>query len=257
MNKDRRANLFTQVERVTEIPMLVLAFVFLAAILLPEIMHLSEAAQRMLEGVVWLIWAVFAVELGIKSYLAPDRRHYLVSHWPDVLTVALPFLRPLRLLRLFAVVSRTWTQTRTVLRQRTFSLVGLASLITVVFSATFVHVTERKTDGPIQTWGDALWWATTTITTVGYGDMYPTTAMGRGIAVFLMLTGITLFGLVTARIAAFFVEEDAQTDKERQLDEILERLKRIEQNITQQQGSDRQPHPEVSGQEQAEKGLPL
>jgi voltage-gated potassium channel len=253
MDRDRRTTLFARVEQVTEIPMLVLAFVFLIIVLLPEIMPLSLRVENMLEGMLWLIWGVFAVELGIKTYLAPDRRRYLVAHWPDVLTVALPFLRPLRLLRIFVVVARAWKQTRSVLRQRTLSLVGLTSLITIILSATFVYAVERRTDGPIQTYVDALWWAVTTITTVGYGDMYPTTNVGRGVAVFLMLTGIALFGLLTASIAAFFVEEDAQASKGDRFDEILERLNQLERTVARQRRLQKRPRPKMPKRVRARK----
>jgi len=235
MDRNRRAILFARVERVTEAPMLLLAFVFLIIVLLPEVADLPDRVQNGLEGLIWMIWGLFTVELVIKTYLAPNRRQYLVTHWPDVLTVAFPFLRPLRLLRLFIVMARAWKQTRHVLRQQTLSLIGLTSIITTVLAATLVYAVERRADGPIQTFVDSLWWAVTTITTVGYGDMYPVTPFGRGVAVFLMLTGITLFGLLTASIAAFFVEEDTQVSQERSFEEILERLDRIERCFLHQQ----------------------
>ena len=68
--------------------MLVLAGVFLVALALPELVDLSEDVLTAIEGVVWLIWGVFAFELLAKTYLAPDRRRYLMTHWPDVVVVA-------------------------------------------------------------------------------------------------------------------------------------------------------------------------
>ncbi len=227
MKKERRAGLFARVERITEPVMLVLAFIFLIVVLLPEVVPLASHTIGLLESMLWLIWGIFAAELAIKTYLAPDRRRYLISHWVDVVTVALPFLRPLRLLRLFVVVVRTWTHMRRILRRQTLSLVGITSLITIVLSATLVYAVERRGNGPIQNFPDALWWAVTTITTVGYGDMYPTTPLGRGVSVFLMLTGITLFGLLTASIAVFFVEEDAQTITKPGDNDVLDRLERL------------------------------
>lgn len=240
MDRYRRTALFARVDHYTKIPMLLLTFAFLAIVLLPEVMHLSLAAQGVLDGTLWIVWGTFAVELGIKTYLAPDRRRYLTDNWPDVLSVAVPFLRPLRLLRIAVSVARAWKQARRVLYQRTVSLIGVTSLSTVAVSATAVYVVERTTEGPIQSYADALWWAVTTITTVGYGDMYPTTAVGRGVAVFLMLTGITLFGLLTASIAAFFVGEDTQAA----------------QAPAQRQWRNKRPRPRVSRRTPARK-LPL
>jgi voltage-gated potassium channel len=100
-------------------------------------------------------------------------------------------------------------------------------VLAVAAAALLVYVAERGGDGPIQTYGDALWWAASTITTVGYGDVYPKTAAGRGVAVLLMLIGVSLFGLLTARVAAFFVETEERAEHSK-FDEILRRLERLE-----------------------------
>jgi voltage-gated potassium channel len=74
----------------------------------------------------WIVWAALAFELPVKTYLAPNRQRYLLTHWMDVICVAVPFLRPLRLLRLLVVGIRLWTEARTVLRERTFGFIGTA-----------------------------------------------------------------------------------------------------------------------------------
>ena len=71
-----------------------------------------------------------------------------------------------------------------------------------------------------------LWWAVTTITTVGYGDRFPMSSAGRAVA--LMIAGIAMFGVITATIAAYFVEQKAEEDVASRLDQIMERLDRIE-----------------------------
>lgn len=228
MDRARREDLSRSIERYTEIPQLVLAIAFLVAIALPEIADLGEEVLLTLEAITWLIWAFFALELAVRTYIAPDRRVYLRTHWLDVLTVAIPFLRPLRILAVLGAGLRLWAEARTVLRRRTFSFVGVASLAAVVLASIFVYGAERGGEGPIQSFPDALWWAAATITTVGYGDMYPKTSAGRGVAVLLMLAGISLFGVLTARVAAFFVESDEQDVTLPRLDEILTRLQTLE-----------------------------
>jgi voltage-gated potassium channel len=70
----------------------------------------------------------------------------------------------------------------------------LFAMVVVVIAGALVTVAERgAASANILTLSDGLWWAVTTVTTVGYGDRYPTTSMGRGIGVALMLLGITLF----------------------------------------------------------------
>lgn len=226
----RRRELSDRIERASRLPMLILSVVFLAAMALPEFVALSPEAENGLEVVGWLIWAVFAFELGVMTYLAEHRRRYLANHWVDVLTVALPFLRPLRLLRVAILGVRVWSEARDLIRHRTLSVIAITSLVCMWAAATLVYMAERGGEGPIETYGDALWWAAATITTVGYGDVYPKTPAGRGVAFLLMLVGISVFGLLTARVAAFFVESEDRGDADGKLDEILARLDRIERH---------------------------
>jgi voltage-gated potassium channel len=71
----------------------------------------------------------------------------------------------------------------------------------------------------------------TTITTVGYGDRFPMSSPGRAVAVVLMIAGIAMFGVITATIAAYFVEQQAEEDVAGRLDQIMERLDRIEAGL--------------------------
>jgi len=194
----------------------------------------------------WFIWAAFAFELLMMTYLAEDRRRYLVTHWIDVLTVLVPLLRPFRLLRVAILSVRLWSEAKDLIRQRTLSVATITGLLCICVAATLVYMAEKGGDGTIQTYPDALWWAVATITTVGYGDVYPKTYAGRGVAFLLMLVGISVFGLVTARVAALFVESegrdaaDASRDEiEAKLDEILARLARIERDRPRADGPER------------------
>jgi voltage-gated potassium channel len=83
----------------------------------------------------------------------------------------------------------------------------LASIFVAYISAVQITITERAVEGSnIKNFGDGLWWAITTVTTVGYGDRYPTTTEGRLLAVALMIMGISLMGVITASVAAWFVK---------------------------------------------------
>jgi voltage-gated potassium channel len=212
--------------------MLVLALAFLATMVIPEVFDLSDQANAAVDVVELGIWALFAVELAVKTYLAPERRRYLASHWLDVITVILPFLRPFRLLRVAMMSGRLLRGTRTHLRHRTSSLIGLTSVTAVSTSALLVYSAERSGDGPIRTIPDAFWWASATIMTVGYEDLYPTTTAGRAVAIMLMLVGV---GLLTARVAAFLIEDD-QDRHSAKLEEIVVRLRRIEEQMVMARG---------------------
>jgi voltage-gated potassium channel len=97
--------------------------------------------------------------------------------------------------------------------------------------AGLVYAFEKSEGGTITSFGDALWWALATVTTVGYGDVVPRTAEGRGVALFLMLAGITFYSILTANVAAYFVEsnqDDSRAEVDAKLDLVLERLRELE-----------------------------
>ncbi|EMB50561.1 potassium voltage-gated channel subfamily protein [Vibrio mimicus] len=233
MKQGIRKKLLEKVENTTETPMLVLSVIYVVVALLPDIAVLSPEDLEFLDGLLWIVWGIFATELLVKIFVSPKPLQYMVQNWPDVLIVAMPFLRPLRFLRILLVLPKAWRQTRSVLRQKTFSFIGLTSLSTVLLSAAFVYLVEKGTPSPINSYSDALWWAMSTITTVGYGDMYPVTGFGRGVAVFLMLTGITLFGLLTASVASFFVEDDTAKKDHVTINTLLERSEQLEMQLNQ------------------------
>jgi voltage-gated potassium channel len=81
------------------------------------------------------------------------------------------------------------------------------------------------------TFGRALWWAVQTVTTVGYGDVTPSSTEGRIVASILMVVGFATLTLVTASISAGFVDRVQRQRRERELDMLLEALQGIEQRL--------------------------
>lgn len=201
-------------EHRTEIPLLLLAVAFLVAYAWPIVdPRLNRTLEDMLTVVFWTVWGAFCVDFLIRVLLADRRGHYLLHHWYDVALIGLPLLRPLRILRILALarlLSRS--AARTFVGQTTLYVVG-AAVIAVLIGALAVLDAERgAADANITTLGDAVWWACTTVTTVGYGDHYPVTTSGRMVAVGLMIVGIALVGSVTAAVAAWFIES-AQAER--------------------------------------------
>lgn len=161
----------------TDWPLMVLSVVFLV-VYSWEI--LSRTHIALCETVINVIWVVFVVDYVVSLWLADDRWRWFKHNLFTLLTIALPMLRPLRLLRLLAVYS-----------------------------------VERGASGStITDFGTALWWAFVTVTTVGYGDFSPVTFQGKIIAVVLMFTGIALIGIVTATLASWIVDQvNLETDR--------------------------------------------
>jgi voltage-gated potassium channel len=201
-------------ERLWEIPLIGLALAFLVAYAWPILdPRLDRDVTTFLTTLSWTVWAVFALDFTARLWLAEDRRGYAVRHWYDVALIAVPLLRPLRLLRLLAlarILSRT--ATRTLVGRTTLYVVGTAIAAVGLGALAILDAEQGADDANIVTIGDALWWAATTVTTVGYGDRFPVTTEGRFVALALMLVGIALIGSVTAAVAAWFI---SQVDAER------------------------------------------
>jgi voltage-gated potassium channel len=241
--RDRTAA-FERFSRAVDGPMMVMALAMIPLIVVPLVLDMSPATERAVLAVDYLLWVVFAAEYGIKLYLAPNRRRFVAHHIPDLIIVVVPMLRPLRVLRsvrllrllrlalLGSFAAKGLREVREVLRRRGLSWVLLIVLVLNLVAAAAVREFERGSpDANIGGYPDALWWAVTTITTVGYGDRFPMSPAGRGVAVVLMVSGIALFGVITASIAAYFVEQKAEQDVAGRLDQIMQRLERIEARL--------------------------
>ena len=185
-----------------------LAIAFLIAFSYPAFVDpVPSSTQTLLNIVQWVSWIAFAVDLIYGLTNAKSKKQYLKKHPLEVAAVLLPFLRPLRLMR---VISFGGLAIQKVAIGRQFAItikVFLASIFVAYISAVQITITERAVDGSnIKNFGDGLWWSITTVTTVGYGDRYPTTTEGRFLAVVLMIMGISLMGVITASVAAWFVK---------------------------------------------------
>ena len=185
-----------------------LALAFLIAFSWPAfVTEIDFQTQRILDYIQWISWIAFTIDLLIGFISADKKLKFLIHHPLEVVTVLLPFLRPLRLLRVISFGSLV-IQKVAVGRQFAITLkVFLASILLAYIGAVQITITERGVEGSnIKNFGDGLWWAITTVTTVGYGDRFPVTSTGRVLAVCLMLVGISLMGVITASVAAWFVK---------------------------------------------------
>jgi voltage-gated potassium channel len=222
-----------------DLPLMILALLWLPVLVVPIVAHLPAGVASTFDVIDYLVWAAFVIEYLVKLYLAPSRREFIARHLVDLAVVALPLLRPLRALRLLrllnlarvgVVLANALKRARDILTHRGLHFVLLAVLgIVIVCAALELAFEQHAHDSTIHNLGDALWWASVTVTTVGYGDKYPASAGGRGVAVVLMLVGIGLVGVLTATVASYFVEEKADQEKA----ELNQRLDRIEAMLAQ------------------------
>ena len=212
---------FERFSKIVDGPMTVLAIVWLPLIVVPLIVHLGPAVSGVFSAIDYALWALFVVEYLVKLYLYPRRLVFVRSHLLDLLIVAVPFVRPLMLLRVLAtfrvgaLAVDGLGRAKKLLTQHNLHYVVLAATIIVFAGAATELGFERHAPGAnIRNYGDALWWAVSTVSTVGYGDVYPTTAGGRGVAIVLMLVGLGLLGTVTANLASFLVARNNDSEKQ-------------------------------------------
>jgi voltage-gated potassium channel len=187
--------------------LMAMAIAYLAAFSYPAfVTEVSPKTKVNLDVVQWASWIVFAADLLAGLLKSLDRKRFIKTHIFEIATVLLPFLRPLRLMRVISFGSLV-LQKVAIGRQLAITVkVVIASLFLAYIAAIQITITERPIEtSNIKNLEDGLWWAITTVTTVGYGDKFPTTSTGRILAVTLMLVGISLMGVITASVAAWFV----------------------------------------------------
>ena len=186
----------------------VLALAFLVAFSYPAFdTDISDSTQTSLDLIQWISWGAFASDLLYGLSTAKNKKSFLLKHPLDIAAVLLPFLRPLRLLR---IISFGGLALQKVAMGKQFAItlkVFIASIFIAYVAAIQITISERAVEGSnIKNFGDGIWWAITTVTTVGYGDKFPTTMEGKFLAVGLMIVGISLMGVITASVAAWFVK---------------------------------------------------
>jgi len=192
---------------------------------------LPAGVRSLLAAGSWLIWVVFAADLVVHVWLSDRRGRYLLTHPIDVLTVLLPALRPLRVLRIFTAGQSLVTRGGRMSLLRSTQAIATAAAVLILIAALAMLDAERGAPGThIGNIGDALWWAATTVTTVGYGDTYPITGTGRAVAAALMLVGISLVGVITATIAAWFIDQTRHTAQTENSD-LPARLDKLEATL--------------------------
>jgi voltage-gated potassium channel len=184
----------------TQTPLDILALLTLWIVVIPPGDFSHDAATAAFIARICLS-GIYGVDMAIRTALARRHWHYLRTHLLGLAVVAVPPLRIVFSLRLV----------RSIFQRVHLSRFLLAASLLVLNGAVAVYFYERHAAGSnIHTLGNSLWWAVTTVTTVGYGDYFPVTALGKIAASFIMAIAILTLAVVTAQVSSNFIEQAAR-----------------------------------------------
>ena len=222
---------------IRQVVMLFLCIYVLVALFVDTAFNLPSEVSVLLLLIDNIVCIFFIGDFVLNVIKAKSKLDYLKWGWIDLIS-SIPnfeilrwgrFAQIIRILRILRGIRSTKLIIRFLFANRakgTFASVAMISFFIVVFSSIAILNCEVAPDSNIKTASDALWWSFVTITTVGYGDFYPTTSLGKIIASILIMAGVGLFGTFTAYVASFFMQHE-----EEQSDEILDELKAIKQQL--------------------------
>ena len=226
---------YTETERLikwrkyTDLPLVVLAIGSLPILLLELVSNrLNNFDKNFIIATNIFIFVAFAADYIVEIFSVKEKAQYAKAEWSSLLIciaqfvaivpafAALGFLRGARAtrvvttaIRIFALSVGSQSRLRQMFHEHAAGLAfGAAGFTFITSAVAFTLVEDVGEGGRINSFFDALWWSAATITTVGYGDIYPVTAVGRIIAVFTMVVGISTLAVVTARIAQFLISAD-------------------------------------------------
>jgi len=220
-----RFELLGRIERWLETPMLVLAFVWLALLIVEFIW--GESSHFEIIGT--SIYVVFILNFALEFTLAPRKVDYLKRNWLTAISLLVPALRifrisrvfrvlrlaragrGLRLLRVVSSLNRGMLALGASLSRRGFGYVLALTFLVTFAGAAGMYAFENEAPSGLRSYGEAFWWTAMIMTTMG-SQYWPHTVEGRVLCVFLSLYAFAVFGYVTATLATYFVGRDAESD---------------------------------------------
>ena len=244
MNSPGRYQKLLHFQARLELPMIVLAFVWLALFIVEAVW----GARRWMEVAGWVIWAIFIVEYVVGLILAPHKWIYVRKNWLKAVALLAPALRMLRMvrvlrlaraarlargarvLRIVSSLNRGMRALGRTLGRRGAPYVVILTLLVTLAGAAGMYAFENEPAGQqgFEGFADALWWTGMIMTTMG-SAYWPQTDAGRVLCVLLSLYAFAVFGYVTALLASFFVGRDVETGELRgnEVKQLVEEIRAL------------------------------
>jgi voltage-gated potassium channel len=215
----------------------------LIALAIQTFFPLSSSTLEILDHVDYGICVIFFGDFLINLATAPSKLGYLRWGWIDLVS-SIPMVdslragrvaRVIRIMRAFRSIRSARHLAQHLMQSRgdgAFFGLALLSILLVLFSSIAVLQFETTPKSNIRTAQDAVWWAFTTITTVGYGDKFPVTFEGRVIAGTLMIAGVGMFGTFTGLIASWIIAPTKNDqDQSAELNQLREEIARMRERV--------------------------
>jgi voltage-gated potassium channel len=234
-----------------QLAMMVLSLVSVVLVLTIAFAQLDKETHRLLLMIDTGICVIFLSQFFWGVIKARDKKYFIRHHWIDFIA-SIPAIEALRIARVFQIlrVIRLISMSRSILlpllkqrRQTTLASLLLAMVLILTLSSVVILLVESGHPGAnIHTAEQALWWALVTISTVGYGDYFPTTTLGHVIGALVIVSGVSFFGVISGYMASVFItpednerHEAHQENIKSELDQALARMEENQQKMEQNQ----------------------
>ena len=186
-------------------PMFVASVLYLLAFAAPIMStRIQEPYDAYLNIIQMILWGLFAADYCIRLYLAP-RRLYFITH--NLMNLAIVLLPAWRIVSFLAMIHLTTNRQYKRLSELAVKLFGYTAIFIIMFALAIYSVESSEPGAMIRDLPTAYWWMFTTLVTVGYGDVYPVTGIGRVIAVVVMLYGVGVVAVATGALASWIIEK--------------------------------------------------
>lgn len=186
-------------------PMFVASVLYLLAYAAPIMStRIQEPYDGYLNIIQMILWGLFAADYCIRLYLAP-RRLYFITH--NLMNLAIVLLPAWRIVSFLAMIHLTANRQYKRLSELAVKLFGYTAIFIIMFALAIYSVESSEPGSMIRDLPTAYWWTFTTLATVGYGDVYPITGIGRVIAVVVMLYGVGMVAVATGALASWIIEK--------------------------------------------------
>lgn len=215
-----RKKLLNNIVRVSETPMIILAFIWLVLL----VIELVDKTTSLLQNIGVIIWVIFILDFLLKFFIATEKLKFLKKNILTIISLIVPAFRIFRIFRIFRFIrlgrgvrlikvvgsfNRGMRSLATTLHKRAVIYVVLLSIIVVLLGAAGMYAFEKGVNDGFKTFGSSLWWTAMLVMSMGT-ENWPKTNEGRFLCMLIVIYGLAVFGYITATIATFFIGKDAQ-----------------------------------------------